>query len=311
MSVKIPSVDNVTSWIADIIARQDGVIARHQALRSGMTKGQIRSRLESGRWTPVHPGVYAAADHQRTAAARVRAVGLWGGQQAFLSGVAAAWWCGLNAPPPSIVEIVIPRDERRRPRPGTRVIRRPLANEDRAWLRAAPVTGLALSTMTAAVGLGREGPALLDRTLQTRIGFADLRACHYRNLGMHGSARAGELLRAAADRSAAASERLFIGLLRAAGIRGWRVNHLWDPANTTSTVDVAFVAARVAIEIDGWAWHHTPDRFQRDRTKQNLLVRAGWTVLRFTWFDITDRPADVIAQVQAALVAADRVSPRR
>ena len=58
---------------------------------------------------------------------------------------------------------------------------------------------------------------------------------------------------------------------------------------------------RLAIEIDGWAWHHSPDRFQRDRAKQNQLVGAGWTVLRFTWFDLTNRPDDVIRQVRAAL----------
>jgi very-short-patch-repair endonuclease len=39
----------------------------------------------------------------------------------------------------------------------------------------------------------------------------------------------------------------------------------------------------VAVEIDGFAFHHAPDRFQRDRTRQNALVGLGWTVLRFTW----------------------------
>jgi very-short-patch-repair endonuclease len=55
----------------------------------------------------------------------------------------------------------------------------------------------------------------------------------------------------------------------------------------------------VAIEIDGWAWHSAPDRFQRDRTKQNDLL--GWTVLRFTWFDLSQNPDDVIRRVRAAL----------
>jgi very-short-patch-repair endonuclease len=38
----------------------------------------------------------------------------------------------------------------------------------------------------------------------------------------------------------------------------------------------------LVIEVDGWAYHRTPDRFQRDRERQNRLVAAGWTVLRFT-----------------------------
>jgi len=176
-----------------------------------------------------------------------------------------------------------------------------VASTDRAWLKAAPVTALALSALTGAVALGADGPALLDRALQTRVSLSDLRLARYRNLGMHGSASAGKLLRAAADGSAAASERRFIALLKEAGVRGWRVNYAWNPANDRTTVDITFVTERLAIEIDGWAWHHSPDRFQRDRTKQNQLVSAGWTVLRFTWFDLTNRPDDVIRQVRAAL----------
>ena len=43
------------------------------------------------------------------------------------------------------------------------------------------------------------------------------------------------------------------------------------------------------------------DRFQRDRTKSNELVRRGWTVLRFTWTDLVERPARVVATITATL----------
>jgi very-short-patch-repair endonuclease len=66
-------------------------------------------------------------------------------------------------------------------------------------------------------------------------------------------------------------------------------------------VDVAFGQVRLAIEVDGWAFHTTPARFQRDRQRQNRLVAAGWTVLRFTWHDLTDRPDYVLATVRALL----------
>ena len=135
----------------------------------------------------------------------------------------------------------------------------------------------ALSVVVGAVALGDDGPALMDRALQTRVSFAEVRAAHYRSFGIQGSTRAGHLLRAAADRSAAESERILIRLLKSAGISGFTVNYLWNPAGR-STLDVAFVLELVAIEIDGWAWHHSPDRFQRDRRKQNDLVAQGWTV---------------------------------
>ena len=40
---------------------------------------------------------------------------------------------------------------------------------------------------------------------------------------------------------------------------------------------------------------------QRDRTRQNALVLAGWTVLGFTWRDFTRRRTDVVRAVAAAL----------
>lgn len=48
-------------------------------------------------------------------------------------------------------------------------------------------------------------------------------------------------------------------------------------------IDIAITARRVAIEVDGWAFHgrHKGD-FVRDRERQNLLVLQGWRVLRFT-----------------------------
>ena len=63
-------------------------------------------------------------------------------------------------------------------------------------------------------------------------------------------------------------------------------------------------AARLVIEVDGWAFHTDPARFQRDRTRQNRLVAAGWTVLRFTWADLHHRPDKVIREVRAALTIA-------
>ena len=66
-------------------------------------------------------------------------------------------------------------------------------------------------------------------------------------------------------------------------------------------VDTAFPGRRVAVEIDGWAWHMDVDRFRADRHKGNALVRAGWDLLRFTWHGLTNRPDYVIAEIRAAL----------
>jgi very-short-patch-repair endonuclease len=54
----------------------------------------------------------------------------------------------------------------------------------------------------------------------------------------------------------------------------------------------------VVIELDGCAFHTTSDRFERDRYRQNRLTEGGWTVLRFTWRDLTRRPVYVAATVR-------------
>jgi very-short-patch-repair endonuclease len=85
--------------------------------------------------------------------------------------------------------------------------------------------------------------------------------------------------------------------MRAAGITGW-VRGYWFGGGE---LDIAFPALRVAVEVDGWAWHIDLDRFRGDRRKQNALELAGWMVLRFTWHDLTERPEQVVAEIKAAL----------
>jgi very-short-patch-repair endonuclease len=60
---------------------------------------------------------------------------------------------------------------------------------------------------------------------------------------------------------------------------------------------------RVAIEVDGWAWHWDAERFRGDRRRQNAVALADWTILRYTWHDLIQRPAQVVAEIRTALAA--------
>ena len=81
------------------------------------------------------------------------------------------------------------------------------------------------------------------------------------------------------DGAAAESERTLHRLLRRAEVNGWVPNYRLPVAGRIYVVDVAFPAARLAVEIDGLAYHSDAERFQGDRHRQNDLVGAGWTVL--------------------------------
>ena len=83
-------------------------------------------------------------------------------------------------------------------------------------------------------------------------------------------------------------------------IGGWVANESIydDTGGLIGLGDLVFRAERVVIELDGRAFHSTSERFERDRYRQNRLISAGWTVLRFTWRDLTRRPDYVIATVR-------------
>ena len=71
--------------------------------------------------------------------------------------------------------------------------------------------------------------------------------------------------------------------------------------------DLAWPSRRILVEADGVEPHERPQALLRDRRRQNDLVRAGYTVLRFTWAD-TWRRGYIAATIRHAL-AGRRVVP--
>jgi very-short-patch-repair endonuclease len=142
-----------------------------------------------------------------------------------------------------------------------------------------------------------DGLVFLDRALQTRARFPTVYRTCCCNMGRHGSSAAGRLLVAAADRADSAAERLLVRILRDGGIGGWVLGHPFGPWR----IDLAFPARKLAVEVDGWAWHVDAERFRADRRKQNALVRAGWDPLRFTWHDLDQRPDAVLTEIGETL----------
>ena len=74
-------------------------------------------------------------------------------------------------------------------------------------------------------------------------------------------------------------------------------------------LDFAYPQIRLGIELDGHAWHATARQRQRDHERQNQVVIADWTILRFTFEDVSRRPEYVTTLVRRALVAG--ASPAR
>ncbi|MFI5510086.1 DUF559 domain-containing protein [Mycobacterium sp. NPDC051804] len=280
----------------DYLRRHDGVITRAQARQCGLSQDAIDRIVKSGRWQRTSRSVYFAADRPFTDAARIRTA-VWSyGDGAAASGLAAAWWHSMTRFAPGIIEVTVRRDARLQHRTMTRLRRRDLGPKDVVERRGLRVTEPALTVVEASVRRGG-GAELMDRALQGDLDLTQLWRAHLRNKGRHGSPSARRLLQAASDGARSEAERLIIRLLRGAKISGWKANY---PVGGY-VVDIAFPSQRVAIEVDGWAFHSDQKTFQRDRTRQNAIALSGWQILRFTWLDLTEYPQRVIAEIAAAL----------
>ncbi len=165
-------------------------------------------------------------------------------------------------------------------------------------VRGVRVTAVPLTVVEAAVRR-RDGAKLLDSALQRHVDLESLWRTHLRNKGRTGAPRARRLLQAASDGARSEAERRILALLRGAGITGWKANY---PVGGYR-VDVGFPSAKVAIEVDGFAFHSGAQEFQIDRRRQNAIVLRNWQVLRFTWLDLVEYPEKVIATIRAAIAA--------
>lgn len=280
------------------MACQDGVLTRAQALSCGMSASAVTHRLRTGEWLALRPGIYLPADREVTPEAELRAAVYGAGPEAVAWGPSAAWWHGLLEQPPAYRYVTVPHHKRG---PGERTVRlrrRNLHWKDSVVTRHLPVTAVPLTVLEAAVELP-DGSVLMDRALQRHTSLETLQRVHRRNGGRHGAPAAARLLCSAGDGGHSEAERILHRLLRAAGLTGW-VAHL---KSCGYEIDVAFGPERVAIEVDGWAWHRDAHRHRRDTERQNVLVNAGWLVLRFTWHTLTEAPDGVLRQIEHALLA--------
>ncbi len=269
-----------------------------QARRLGIDRHAVHRQVRSGNWRLCSRGVYFVDDRPFTDAARIRAA-VWGyGAQAAASGLAAAFWLDLTRFAPAVVEVTVPRDSNGRRHAGSRVRRRDLAAVDLVERRGLRTTAPALTVVEAAVRR-RGGAKLMDSALQGGVDLRELWAAHLRNKGRYGSPASRLLLQAASDGARSAAERLLVTVLRDAGITGWQANY---PVGGYK-VDVGFPVRKVAIEVDGFAFHSGAVEFQADRERQNNIALLGWQVLRFTWLDLTEYPQRVLAVIRSAILA--------
>ena len=169
--------------VADLLARQDGVIARHQLLAARVTQARIDTSLRRRDLVTVHPGVYLTHTGAPTWSQRCWAAVLYAGRSA-LHLESALHEPGKGTAPTGPVHVAIDWSRRVVPRSGIRVHRVRDLEEKVRWnlspprvrvevaavevAHRAPDELAAISALAAAVGARRTVPDRLREELQRR-----------------------------------------------------------------------------------------------------------------------------------------------
>jgi len=293
-------------WMT-VAREQGGVISRAQCHASGLSKAEVNGLIARGALVKLSLGVYRV----RGAPAREDSA-LWHAALATggsIMGCASAWIWQIEPEFPTMIEVLVPAARRVSIPHGVRVRRLAYSETELTTRFGLPVTDRQRTVLDCvALQSVRNPVALFDRGLsQGWLTLAD--AQRRLTQPVQGNAYLRRLLRAHLVGAEAESERRLHRLLGRAGITGWVPNlplQLRD--GKFVRLDVAFEELKLAIELDGFAYHSSADRFQRDRTRQNALVALGWTVLRFTWQDVAERPGYVIATIRRQLAILERLS---
>ncbi len=287
----------------EISAAQGGVITRRQLRDSTCSDRTISRMIQRGALQRItRGGVYLVGGTPWSAAARTWAgVLMTDGVLGFTS-AAVLWGMEVEAPP--FVQVIVPTSRRPRPPDWVRVHRSFVPSSEVVRRDGLPVTSRARTAIDLIGHLPRrDAIRFADRALQRSwVTRNQLERRLVDESFKPGNRNLRTVLHASSAAAASEAERRLHQLLRRARLVGWAANHpVRDGSRVVAVIDVAFEQLRLAIEVDGWAFHSDVDRFRRDRQRQNDLVALGWTVLRFTWADLSERPDYVIAQIRHAL----------
>jgi very-short-patch-repair endonuclease len=273
--------------LAVLAARQHGVVASRQL---ALTQDAVDGRCHSGRLHRMHQGVYAVGHVPATREARWMAAVLACGEGAVLSHRSAATLWRIRDGEGRRPDVT---SRARRRHAGITAHRAELTPADVTVHRGIPVTTVArtLADLAHELSLDDLARALREAQYLKLYDMKELREV----LQRRPSRALRELLPHVVTQSA--MEDRFLKLCRRHGlpepVRQHRI--------AGHPFDFAWPGQRVVVETDGWQAHSGPHAFQADRTLTNTLQLHGWTVLRFTWRDLTTRSHQVAAAVRSAL----------
>jgi Protein of unknown function (DUF559) len=283
--------------------RLTGPVTRAAARAAGLDDRQLRS----GGLVRLSRDTYLPRSMTDDVDARAAAVLMTASPDAVIShrGAAALW--GIEIPlgdrTDRRMDLIVPGDGRAESRADRRVHRLALAPDEWTHRRGQPVTTPARTWRDLAGVL--EPQALLavtDQVLRGLAGRGDLAAQLSRHPSGRGCARARRVLPLGDPRAESPMESVVRWVFHVGGLPVPELQFVLRDGRGAfvARADFAWPAHRVMVEFDGDV-HRERDVFVKDVRRQNLVVAAGWTVLRYTSADALGRPDDMVAEVWSAL----------
>lgn len=229
------------------------------------------------------------------------------GDRAVLSHSDGAALWGLRGTSAARIHVTVPTSAGLRQRRGIAVHRsRDLRSAEIARRDGIPVTAPARTLLDLA---GMVAPGALERAVEETIvlrlfDFGALHAVLSAHPTRTGAGALATIIARVDDEPSLTrsdAEALFLDLCAEHAVQRPAVNTRIEGL----TVDFAWPAQRVVVEIDGHRYHGTRAAFERDRARDARLTLAGYRVVRFTYRQLIREPA-AVASLLLGLLARDR-----
>ena len=289
---------------ADLAESQHGVVARGQATQAGLTRHEITARLRSGRWRPLHSGVYAAFSGRPPREAVLWAAVLRVGHDATLSHQTAAELSGLVDAPASLIHVSVPRQTGSLHVGGIVVHYSSRLPSARHPARTPPQTRIEDTVLDLAqvAGCAEEAVGWGIRACQRRLTKPELlREAMAQRARLRWRGDLAEALTEVREGVHSCLERRYLrNVERAHGLPTGNRQILIVRGTSRAYEDVRYRDYDTCVELDGAAAHPADSRW-RDARRDNANAADGIITLRYGWTDVAYRPCAVAAEVARAL----------
>jgi len=291
-----------------LLIQQLDVIARSQALDVGATDNALRHRLRpGGPWRTLLPGVYMAATGAPTTLQQEMAALLYAGPGSLITGPAALRSHHIRIELTDIVDVLVPATRQRHDTKFVRLhrtTRMPAQFWQAGPVRYVPPSRAVADAVRALTSLRDVRAVVADAVQRDKCAINRLAA----ELGEGpnaGSVLFREALADVADGIRSAAEGDLRDLLAGSGLPMPLFNpSLYDDRTFIAKPDAWWPGLGIAVEVDSREWHTSPEDHATTLARGRRMARYQIVVLRFTPRQIRSQPAEVIADIRAALEGA-------